>query len=167
MIQSAQESSVPDAVAKDLTARFVADIEQKAIDKAQEKVNAQLIELANTAEIEALKEKIAAMSAENATINQLLTDSRSQITQLNDAIKAYQANQSMMEQEEDAHKAEHKAEMMAKDEKIRSLEAALAKAESKPAKIIKQPIPSEFEFEPIRGQNGMIEKVRAKTLYRN
>lgn len=169
--RQAQATQVPASISSELTARYLADIEAKAYEKAKAELHNLLITTANQAEMEGLRAKLDAMQIAHDNTKRMLEEAQSQSAQLRDQVKAFQAGDSVSQQNISSMREMHQSQMKGKDDRIRELELALAKAESRPISkstpVINNPKPIAFEFEPTRGPNGIIQSVTAKPIYRN
>ena len=108
------------------------------------------------------------MEIENHTIKTLLGETRSENVQLKDLLAALQANVNVSSEDVNVVKTEHQIEIKMYEDRLREMELALVKAESRPVSIAPQivqesPLPS-FQFDPVRGSDGRIESVVATPI---
>jgi len=168
--KKAKASSMPSDVTNQIADKYVADLEQKAYEKAQLEIRHELMEVANEAEMEGYRQKIDAAAMEVETARMLLTQAQSETVQLNDLVKSLKAelNNNSIAMEDLV--SEHKSAMKEQNQVIERLKDELNQERSKPIPvtppIIQQsaPIP-EFEFIPIKGMDGRIQSVTAKPKY--
>lgn len=168
-VQRERASQIPAAVTQDITQKYIDDLKRQAYEEARTEINNQLIQAAESAELEGLQLKVSALETAHQTVCMMLEESKSSVAQLTDHVKSLQAGMAMSDQSMEDMREDHRMMMETKDTRIRELELALVRAESKPVQVIKQQnaSPVGFEFEPVRGPNGIIQSVTAKPIYRN
>jgi hypothetical protein len=165
-----KESAMPADVTNQIASQYVADLEQKAYEKAQKELRHELMELANESEMEGYQKVLDATRAEAETAKMLLAQAQSEIAELKDLSKSLKIEVNNNSITLDELENSHASAMREQGKVIKQLENELERERSKPAPvpqpIIQQPepIPS-FEFIPIKGMDGRIQSVTAKPVY--
>ena len=168
-ITASKQSKIPDQIASDLTNQFIADIHAKARAEADHEVKELLVVAAEQSENESLMAQIEGLRRDHESMILILSQSKSQVVQLNDLVKALRAEVSVLEAKPSID-CGHAQVIAARDARINDLEQRLMQAPPSPPPpqvFAPNPIPMSFEFEPIRNENGFIKSVTAKPVYRN
>lgn len=171
-IQAAQkrELGTIDSSAQNFMEQYVAELRAEERSTIEKELRQQLIESANSAEIESLRQQIASIQQEKNTVQETLIQARTDIGQLKDTINSLNSQISQMRDEakmaeKEVEEPEDNSEY---EDRIKMLENALAEAAKKPPTIItkeakQNPLPS-FEFIPVRGPDGRTVSVTAKPI---
>ena len=161
----------PDTASKVIADQYIAEMKEEAREEARFEIQNQLINAANEAELEGALKQIKAMESEVNNLNNLLSNEKSQVTQLTDLVKSLKAeinNQSI------AHKKttdDHKTVVTSLQDQMKTLEMALLDEKTKPVpppQVIQQEprmVPVSFKAIPHRGIDGKTESVTLEPVY--
>lgn len=170
-INKKKPDSTPAAVKDEMVSMYVADLEEKAREKAYADLCNQLIESADEAEEEAMEAKVSGLEKERDLLKNFLQTAQSEITQLKDLVKSLKANENQISIALRDAKKIVETERIEMTGRIHALEVELAAAKAKPAPVVSSPtitMPSlpEFELVPVRNSDGYIQSatVRPKRM---
>lgn len=146
--------------------QYIAEIKEKEREKVREEARKEFSDEAHQALLEAANTKLQAMEIERNSLNELLSQARSEAAQSKDLVNALKAEVKMLSITSEESKEEYHEAIELLNTRVQELELALVAERSKPvpAPVIQQePLPS-FEFTPVRGPDGRLEGVTAKPI---
>ena len=146
---------------------YLADMNQRRYKEAKDELHEELIEATKCAEIENAELRVQMIEKEHEALKNVLAQSQHECAQLLDLGASLKAEVQVHQNDVTKLKMGHAEIIRNQEEKIKTLEVALARAETKAnvpiPQINERPLPS-FEFQPVRDQNGRIESVVAKPI---